>query len=78
MNSHLTSESSKIMQGFGWLNTLYTIAREGVFTKEPYNAVESVLKENLYSVFTYYSFKTAENEFNEAAREEVKKKTKNK
>ena len=62
------------MEGYGWLNTLYDIARDGIFTKQPMNAVESVLKENLYTVFTYISFKAAENEFQEEAREEIKRK----
>ena len=78
MNSHLTEESAKIMKGYGWLNTLYAIAKDGIFTKHPYNAIESVLKENLYTVFTYYSFKCAEAEFEESAREEARKKSKSK
>ena len=71
----MTSESRKIMEGYGWLNTLYDVARDGIFTKPSMNAVESVLKENLYTIFTYISFKTAENEFQEEARKEIKRKS---
>ena len=62
------------MKPYGWLNVLYMIAREGVFTKHPYNAIDSVLKENLYKVFTYYSFVSSEIEYKEEAQKEIERK----
>lgn len=74
MNSYYTQESSKIMKGFGWLNVLYSIAGEGLFTKSPHNAIDSVLKENLYKVFTYYSYQSAQLEYKEEAQKEYERK----
>ena len=76
MNTYYTAESSKIMKGYGWLNVLYTIAREGLFTSGNKNAIDSVLKENLYKVFTYYSFLSAEIEYKKEAQKEYERKTK--
>ena len=59
------------MSGFGWLNTLYDLANDGVFTKGPTNAIESVQGTNLYEVFTFLSWKTARNEYEAAVREGV-------
>ena len=59
------------MAGFGWLNTLYDLAGDGVFTKNPNNAIESVQQTNLYEVLTFVSFKTAKNEYECAVRDGV-------
>ena len=58
-----------MMKGYGWLNTLYDLAQDGLFTKQPHNAIDSVMKTNLYEAFTYLSWKTANNEYQNAVRE---------
>jgi hypothetical protein len=57
------------MEGLGWLNTLYDVAGDGVFTKAPTNAIDSVMKTNLYEVFTYLSWKSAKSEYESAVRD---------
>jgi|TARA_R100000700_G_C3124447_1_gene112139 hypothetical protein len=57
------------MEGLGWLNTLYDVATDKVFTKAPYNAIDSVMNTNLYEVFSYLSWKTAKNEYESAVRD---------
>ncbi len=47
------------IDGYGWLNTLYDVAKEGVFTLDGYNPVNSVLVTNLYEILTYLSWKNA-------------------
>lgn len=59
------------MAGFGWLNTLYDLSIDGVFTREPHNAIESVEHTNLYEVMTFLSWKTARNEYESAVRDGV-------
>ena len=67
-NRHAT-ENWDIMKGYGWLNTLYDIAQDGLFTKHPHNAIDSVMKTNLYECFTYLSWKTSNNEYQNAVRD---------
>jgi len=59
------------MEGLGWLNTLYDVALDGVFTKAPDNAVDSVMNTNLYEVFTYLSWKTSKAEYESSVRESM-------
>jgi len=40
------------MKPFGWLNTLYDLATDGVFTKDGKDAIQSVKDEKLYKVLT--------------------------
>tara|TARA_R110000751_G_scaffold278567_1_gene380891 strand:- start:733 stop:960 length:228 start_codon:yes stop_codon:yes gene_type:complete len=54
---------------YGWLNTLYDIAKTGLFTTQPLNAIESVKEQNIYTVFTYLSWKTASNEYENAVKQ---------
>ena len=51
------------IDGYGWLNSIYDLAKDGVFTKQPYNAINSVLITNLYEVLTYMSWKSACGEY---------------
>ena len=52
------------VNGYGWLNSLYDVAKDGVFNRNwELNPVESVLITNLYEVLTYLSWKGACNEF---------------
>lgn len=66
------------MKPYGWLNTLYDVAKTGLFTSNQMNAVESVKAENLYTIFTYLSWKSAsveyENEVKKGMEEEQKQK----
>ena len=56
------------MKPYGWLNTLYDVANTGLFTKQPHSAIDSVRVTDLYVVFTYLSWKTANNEYNNAVK----------
>tara|TARA_B100001250_G_scaffold404440_1_gene420429 strand:+ start:1019 stop:1249 length:231 start_codon:yes stop_codon:yes gene_type:complete len=71
----MTSESAKIMDGYGWLNTLYSIAKDGVFTHANMTPIDSVLKTNLYKVMTYQSYKSSIAEYEIEARKEIERKT---
>tara|TARA_Y100001938_G_scaffold145575_1_gene222544 strand:+ start:406 stop:603 length:198 start_codon:yes stop_codon:yes gene_type:complete len=61
------------MKPYGWLNTLYDIALDGVFTRGGKDPIQSVKDEKLYKVFTYVSWKTAKGDFELAVNEEQKK-----
>ena len=52
-----------IISGYGWLNSIYEIAKDGIFTKEPYSAVESIEEAKVYDVLTYMSWKTAQGDY---------------
>ena len=47
------------IDGYGWLNTVYDTAKEGVFTKPTDTPLSSVLNTNLYEILTYLSWKSA-------------------
>ena len=64
------------MSGYGWLNTLYDVAKTGLFTEPPMNAINSVKNQNVWEVFTYLSWKTASNEFENAVRESIESEAK--
>ena len=66
-------EHMEIIKSYGWLNTLYEIAKQGVFTKHPHNAVDSVRNENMNVIFTYLSWKTAHAEYESAVKESMHK-----
>ena len=51
--------SKGTIDGYGWLNTLYEVAKEGLFTLPTENPVNSVLLTDLYEVLTYLSWKNA-------------------
>lgn len=56
------------MKPYGWLNTLYDVAKTGLFTTYKLNAIESVRATNLYIVFTYLSWSSAHNEYENEVR----------
>tara|TARA_R100000655_G_scaffold24_2_gene138 strand:+ start:4189 stop:4419 length:231 start_codon:yes stop_codon:yes gene_type:complete len=66
------------MEPYGWLNTLYDVAKTGLFTKHPHNAVDSVRLEDLYIIFTYISYKTAVNEYENEVRKGMEQEQKHK
>jgi len=47
------------ISGYGWLNSLYDIAKAGIFTLPNQSPLNSVLLTNLYEVLTYLSWKNA-------------------
>ena len=52
--------AKKTISGYGWLNSLYEVAKDNVFTKGwEYNPIDSVLNTKLYEVLTYLSWKAA-------------------
>jgi hypothetical protein len=66
------------MKPYGWLNTLYDVAIDGVFTRDGKDAMQSVKDEKLYKVLTYVSWKTAKVDFENAVNQEQSKQIKNK
>ena len=47
------------ISGYGWLNSLYEIAKENMFTLPEHSPINSVLLTDLYEVLTYLSWKNA-------------------
>lgn len=66
------------MKPYGWLNTLYDVALDGVFTQGGKDAMQSVKDEKLYKVLTYVSWKTSKADFELAVNEEQNKQIKTK
>ena len=64
------------INGYGWLNTLYDVAKEGIFTLPDQSPVNSVLLTNLYEVLTYLSWKNAVMTFEKQYQELMKKQNK--
>ena len=58
------------MKPYGWLNTLYDIALDGIFTNSGKDAIQSVKDEKFYKVMTYLSWKTSKSDFEMAVQEE--------
>ena len=56
------------MKPYGWLNTLYDVAKTGLFTRQPNNPIDSVRQTSLYEVFTFLSWKSANNEYENEVR----------
>ena len=66
------------INGYGWLNSLYDIAKEGIFTLPTETPLESVLKTDLYQVMTYLSWKRACSDYEKEYNELVQQKYRNK
>jgi|TARA_B110000003_G_scaffold245942_1_gene256074 hypothetical protein len=69
-------KASKIMKPYGWLNTLYDIALDGIFTNKGKDSIQSVKDEKFYKVMTYLSWKTSKGDFEMAVQEEHNKQVK--
>ena len=56
-----------IIDGYGWLNSIYDVALDGIFSKAwKESPVESVENATLWEVITYMSWKTAQSEYKQA------------
>jgi hypothetical protein len=64
------------IDGYGWLNSVYRIAADGIFTHNSKSAVQSVLDTKLYEILTYLSWKNACGRFDEIVNEIQKKQQK--
>jgi len=62
----------KILKPYGWLNSLYQLALDGVFDVSGKNPVDSVKETNLYKVLTYLSWKTAKNDYEIAVQDKIR------
>jgi|TARA_B100001094_G_scaffold332747_1_gene406227 hypothetical protein len=70
---------SHILDEYGWLNSIYDIAIDGIFTKSwKYSAVESVEETEVWDVLTYMSWKSANQEYKNKYQELEHKKMKQK
>ena len=76
-NRHATSNWI-IMKPYGWLNTLYDVAKTGLFTFAPFNAIDSVRHENLFKIFTFLSWKSANNEYENEVKKGMEKEAQSK
>ena len=47
------------IDGYGWLNTVYDVAKENLFTIPGERPLDSVLLTDLYEILTYVSWKSA-------------------
>ena len=47
------------IDGYGWLNSLYGVAQDGIFTLPKETPLVSAQLANLYDVLTYLSWKSA-------------------
>jgi hypothetical protein len=47
------------IDGYGWLNSIYPTAQDGIFNLPDQNPLNSVLLTDLYEVLTYLSWKSA-------------------
>lgn len=65
--------SKGTIDGYGWLNSVYDVAKEGVFTLPDHHAVNSVLLADLYEIITYLSWKNAVTDFEKKYQELNKK-----
>jgi hypothetical protein len=62
------------IDGYGWLNSVYRIAKDGIFTKGSMSPIESVLNAGLDEILTYLSWQNACSKFEEIL-QEINKKT---
>ena len=62
------------IDGYGWLNSVYRIAKDGIFTKGEMSPIESVLNTQLDEILTYLSWQNACGKFEEILAE-INKKT---
>ena len=63
------------IDGYGWLNSLYDVAKEGIFTKPEETPLNSVLSSDLHQVLTYLSWKRACTDYEKTYNELMNKKT---
>jgi len=62
----------KILKPYGWLNSLYQLSIDGIFTEKGKNSVESVKDKKLNKVLTYLSWKTAKNDYEVAVQDKIR------
>ncbi len=68
-----------MVEGYGWLNTIYRLAKVGVFTRaNKLNAIENVEETDLREVLTYLSWESADAEYTMEYQKLYQKKMKNK
>jgi hypothetical protein len=61
-----TIAAKSTIAGYGWLNSVYSVAKDNIFTLPTHNAIDSVLLTDLYAVLTYLSWTNACNEYERA------------
>ena len=62
----------KYIKPYGWLNSLYSLAKDDVFTVDGKNNIESVKDTNLYKVLTYMSWKTAVSDYESEVTDKIR------
>jgi hypothetical protein len=78
-SDHLAKIAAKgTIDGYGWLNSIYDVAKEGIFNMPNESPLESVLKSDLGKIMTYLSWKSATNSYEKLYNELISKKYKNK
>jgi hypothetical protein len=61
----------KYIKPFGWLNSLYAVAKDKIFKQEGMNEIDSVKNTNLYKVLTYLSWQNAKADYEGAVQEAI-------
>ena len=51
--------AERTIAGYGWLNSVYDVAKHGIFTLPTESPLNSVLLTELYEVLTYLSWRNA-------------------
>ena len=73
-------QAGKIIEGYGWLNSLFNVAKDGVFTHPNHDPINSVKLTKVLRVLTYLSWKNAvndtENKYDELMQDKQKRRTK--
>jgi len=54
--------AGKILEPYGWLNSLFGVANDNVFKINEHDPIESVKRANVLRVLTYLSWKNAVND----------------
>ena len=77
-----SKRAGKILEPYGWLNSLFKVSQNGVFNIKELDPIESVKRTNILRVFTYLSWlnavNDAENKYKELMEEKQKRKQKQK
>ncbi len=81
LNKGTTDTQAKVaakgtIDGYGWLNSVYDLAKDGIFTLPTETPLDSVMKTDLYTVLTYLSYKRASSDYEQTYSDLVNKKNK--
>lgn len=73
MKGRVAAENAfkQYIKPFGWLHSLFTLAKEKVFTINGMNEIDSVKNTNLYKILTYLSWQNAKGDYDGSVQEAI-------